>query len=109
MTDQELITLFYEDIKNSVELSWFDNLCNLDVASYQEFFNTLPEPIRSYAFAETDHNIDKQTTLKDVFDDGFTWADARHGKIWDHLFHIIHSKRHGVHVDPPNVNDLLSL
>lgn len=109
MTDQELINLFYEDIKNSAEPSWWDNLCNLEEATYQEFFLLLPEPIRTYAFAEHENDLDDETTLRDLFDEGFTWSDAKHGKIWQRLFRVINAKLDGKHVDLPTNEELLSL
>ena len=97
MTDQELIEAFYADIRreaeHTVDPEWLYDLFNFKdhEATYREFFELLPEPLRSYAFEETcqvDH-MESIVDLEDLFDYGFVWHRSKHGQVWRELNSIV--------------------
>ena len=114
MTDQELIEAFYADIKQTQENdNWFDKLFEFREhrATYGEFFEVLPEPIRSYARAEiqTGRDLEDTVYLRNLFDYAFTWAESEHGKIWSRLWQDVDCLLDGREVTVPTIEKLLKL
>jgi len=109
MTDQELLKRFYDDIKQSSDPSWFDNLFKFPKhqATYRQFFEVLPEPLRGYALEECESELTITNNLADVFDQGFTWSEATHGKAWNRLYRAIDGRLHGRDTNMPTVDYLL--
>jgi hypothetical protein len=114
MTDQELIEAFYADIKQPHDNNnWVDRLFKFPDhrATYGEFFDVLPEPLRSYARAEiqTGRELEDTVTLRNLFDYAFTWAESEHGKIWCGLWHDVDRLLDDKEVTVPTIEELLKL
>ena len=110
MTDEELVKLWYDDIKQSTDSSWFENLFKFPKheACFFQFFDVLPEPLKGYARKECEISLTHMVKLGDLFDHGFTWSEAEHGKAWSRLYRAIDGKLHGKKIEIPTVYYLLS-
>lgn len=106
MTEEELVKLWYDDIQQLSDASWFDKLFELPNGStYEQFFAVLPEPLGSYAVDETRKKFNQSTTLQYVFDQGFLWSAAKHGKVWRKLHSLVNHRKDVTKV--PTVEELL--
>jgi len=113
MTEEELVKRFYEDIKQTSESgTWFTKLFEFpdNRATYREFFDVLPEPLREYAYSDTTKKmvLGSSVNLTTIFNTGFFWSACDRGKVWRRLNGKVCDKFRGFDVGEVTVEGLLA-